>query len=96
MVWCGMHIHYCNRWKRIKARGMKSGSWSEAEERRLVFAIVSHEKKKKQEEAVRGEGGEGSSGKKAAGQSSFVLWEKISECVPQRYSSAQLSVFSLS
>jgi hypothetical protein len=54
---------------------MKSGTWGEAEERRLVFGIVAHEKK---------EGPLVAGSRRGAGGDQAALWHKISECVPQR------------
>ena len=56
---------------------MKSGAWGEDEERRLVGAVVAHEK-------GGGQGGICNKKKKAGDHCS--LWHKISECVPQRLS----------
>lgn len=70
-----------NRWKRINARGMKSGTWGEAEERRLVGAVVAHEHRGEQQQGGSGSGSRNKT-KKAGDQTS--LWNKISECVPQR------------
>lgn len=52
---------------------MKNGTWSDSEERRLVGAVVAHEKNRSQVDRHRTFNGEKSS-----------LWRKISLCVPGR------------
>lgn len=57
---------------------MKSGAWGEVEERRLVGAVVAHEKKTRELEE-----GLVSRKKRMTGDQPSV-WHKISDCVPQR------------
>ena len=60
------------RWKRIKTKGTTSGTWSDVEERKLVAAVVAHEKKTT-----------GNASGKSKVQS--ACWHEIGKFVPHRY-----------
>lgn len=68
------------RWKRLSSQGMKSGPWSDVEERKLVFGVVANEKKSElgRQKYTR------DTASIHRARATRSVWQDISENVPKR------------